>query len=71
MMQGNRRRDCCGSLSVRSGESSVEGSFLISMTSRLEHEPVGEWEVEDRGELRGGACDDHVDVDDEEEEGEN
>jgi len=38
------------------------------MASRLEHEPVGEWEVEERGELTDKGCDDHVDVDDEEDE---
>lgn len=64
MAQGNRRRDCWGSASTRNGEGSLENSFLMSMASRLEHETVGEWEMEDRGErLTRRACDAHVDVD--------
>ena len=64
MAHGNRRRDCWGSVSVRNGEGSLENSFLMTMASRLEHETVGEWEVEGREErLTRRPCDVHVDVD--------
>lgn len=44
---GKRRRCCCWSLSLRKGDESREGEFLMSIGSRLEHEGVGEWDFKE------------------------